>query len=220
MVAREDKSAHLGDKNKSGAMLLAVLGAVLAAQPVAAEASTHGLIAQQRIVAMCAGMSASENCLVRASGGLHRGRVGQVSGVVIGESSALQTRSGVLLKAKANERISEVIEDSPLNTSINLDGDVCSMWTSEYDPELAPDRSNDVAQSLFKGVLGMDAQNVSIQKQGVGTRITGNGVRAMYVRDTRARAAIWVACQGQEDASLSSSADAVFAMVIGSALRF
>jgi len=209
---------------------VAALVAMMA--PAAAESifPNDKLIAQGDLLALCNRFipgSEQRVCQLRVSGATH-GRRTTASTIVHAQRASMpQTRSGVLFNEDINRLIVHVSEDHGLRTTVRLSsGESCSAWAA--DPYLTLSAIDDArAIESFLRVF------LDVSREPPATKVTflddvlkpsvafeSHGVRAVYIRDRAADAAIWAACSGDRADTLARSSNAFFASIVGSARHY
>lgn len=215
----------------------AVVGAVSTLIAMMASASaeavlpTDRLIAQGDLLGLCNRFTDRTDltlCQLRVSGTLHGRRAPQSSTMVSAQRSSMpQTRSGVLFNEDVNRLVVHVSEDHGFRTTVRLSsGESCSAWAA--DPYLTLSALDDARaiETFLRVYLDVaiepPATKVTFLADAMKPSVAfeSNGVRAVYIRDRAADAAIWAACSGNRADTLAKSSNAFFAPIVGSARHY
>ena len=142
-------------------------------------------------------------------------------------SSMPQTRSGVLFNEDVNRLVVHVSEDHGFRTTVRLSsGESCSAWAA--DPYLTLSALDDARaiETFLRVYLDVaiepPATKVTFLADAMKPSVAfeSSGVRAVYIRDRAADAAIWAACSGNRADTLAKSSNAFFASIVGSARHY
>jgi len=211
----------------------AVSAFIVMMAPASAEAAfpADKLVAQGDLLGLCnrfADRIDQNMCQLRVSGTLHGRRVPQPSTIVPAQRSSMpQTRSGVLFNEDVNRLVVHVSEDHGFRTTVRLSsGESCSAWAA--DPYLTLSAIDDVRaiETFLRVYLDVSneppATKVAFIADALKPAVSfeSTGVRAIYIRDRAADAAIWAACSGNQSDTLAKASNAFFASIVGAARHY
>ena len=211
----------------------AVSAFIVMMAPASAEAAfpADKLVAQGDLLGLCnrfADRIDQNMCQLRVSGTLHGRRVPQPSTIVPAQRSSMpQTRSGVLFNEDVNRLVVHVSEDHGFRTTVRLSsGESCSAWAA--DPYLTLSAIDDVRaiETFLRVYLDVSneppATKVAFIADALKPAVSfeSTGVRAIYIRDRAADAAIWAACSGNQSDTLVKASNAFFASIVGAARHY
>ena len=214
------------------AVISAISVLIVTMAPASAESifPNDRLIAQGDLLGLCNRFiyRADQNlCQLRVTGAIHRRRVAASSIVPAQRSSMPQTRSGVLFNEGINRLVVQVSEDHGFRTTVRLSsGESCTAWAA--DPYMTLSAINDARaiETFLRVYLDVanepPATKVTYFDDAVKPSVAfeSTGVRAVYIRDRAADAAIWAACKGNSADTLAKSSNAFFASIVGSARHY
>lgn len=215
----------------------AIIGATLAliATTTLAAAEpifpTNRLVAQGDLLRLCNRFveRADQNlCQLRVSGNLHGRRAQQSSAIVHAPRSSMpQTRSGVLFNEGVNRLVVHVSEDHGFRTTVRLaSGESCSAWAADPYLTLSAIDDSRAIETFLRVYLDVPSEppptKITFLSDAAKPSVAfeSHGVRAVYIRDRAADAAIWAACSGHRLETLSKSSSAFFASIVGSARQY
>lgn len=136
-------------------------------------------------------------------------------------------KSGCPFNEDVNRLIVHVSEDHGYRTTVRLSsGERCSAWAA--DPYLTLSAIDDVRaiETFLRVYLDVPneppATKITFVADAVKPAVSfeSNGVRAIYIRDRAADAAIWAACSGNQSDTLAKASSAFFASIVGAARHY
>lgn len=138
-----------------------------------------------------------------------------------------QTRSGVLFNEDVNRLIASVSEDHGFLTTVRLSsGESCSAWAADPHLTLSAIDDTQAIKTFLRVYLDVatepPATNITFIADAVKPAVSfeSTGVRAIYIRDRSADAAIWAACKGAHAETLARASNAFFTSIVGAARKY